>query len=179
MTRLYLRWAVILLAGAVLSVLVTQNYRAHIRPITPEQLLTETPSGSVRVIGMVQPGSLTIDPGVDPSTELRASFVLTGQEEELTVEYAGPDDDNLRELKTLVVIGRHRAPGQPFEANELGIIPNFSFITWAYLLTLLPLIIFLFGMEQRVALLYTVIKETTVYRPENGAEEGTKENIGE
>jgi hypothetical protein len=112
-----------------------------------------------------------------------AEFELAGPEADLLVHYDGPADDNLRELKTLVVVGHLNLTGpagsaksdgldrQRFEAHELDLLPNYGFITAAYLLALVPLALFLFGMERRVALLYTVIKGTTVYQPEAGTVE--------
>jgi hypothetical protein len=104
-----------------------------------------------------------------------AEFELAGQQAHLLVHYDGPADDNLRELKTLVVVGHLAANGaagsggldkQRFNAHALDLLPNYGFITAAYLLALIPLALFLFGMERRVAILYTVIKETTAYQPE-------------
>jgi cytochrome c-type biogenesis protein CcmE len=165
---LYVRWAGIAVAGIVIALLGAARYETKVKPITPEQLLGDHPAGTVRMIGLVQPGSLTLAPGAEASSPITATFELVGQSEHLPVRYTGPAEDNLRELKTLVVIGRFDPANRTFEAAEIDLLPNYGFITAAYLVTLLPLGLFLFGMERRVALLYTSIKETTVYQPEAG-----------
>lgn len=173
MRGLYLRWAGIIGVALVIVWLAAQHYDRAVKTITPEQLLQTRPVGTVRVIGLVQAGSLRITPqeGSTPPM-IQSEFELAGQQERLPVHYDGPADDNLRELKTLVVVG-HLNPegpdgssGRRFEAHEFDLLPNYGFITAAYLLALIPLGLFLFGMERRVALLYTVIKETTAYQPE-------------
>ncbi len=183
MTGFYLRWAGIAGVALVVAWLAAQHYDREVQTITPEQLLQTRPEGTVRVIGLVQAGSLTLVPQegsatppntTSPSTPsmILAEFELAGPEAHLLVHYDGPADDNLRELKTLVVIGHFTPAGpggldrQRFEAHDLDLLPNYGFITAAYLLALVPLALFLFGMERRVALLYTVIKETTAYQPE-------------
>jgi cytochrome c-type biogenesis protein CcmE len=190
MKGFYLRWAVVIGVALVLAWLAAQHYDREVRAVTPEQLLEARSEGTVRVIGMVQAGSLTIvpqeasaatpplTPPTTPSSTppmILAEFELAGQQAHLLVHYDGPADDNLRELKTLVVVGHLNAPGaagsagldkQRFDAHALDLLPNYGFITAAYLLALIPLVLFLFGMERRVAILYTVIKETTAYQPE-------------
>jgi len=184
MKGFYLRWAGIISVAIVLAWLAAQHYDRDVRTVIPEQLLEARSEGTVRVIGMVQAGSLTVVPqesstAPPPPTPtppmILAEFELAGQQARLLVHYDGPADDNLRELKTLVVVG-HLAPAgsassdrpgtQRFDAHALDLLPNYGFITAAYLLALLPLALFLFGMERRVAILYTVIKETTAYQPE-------------
>jgi len=189
----YLRWAGIISVALVLAWLAAQHYDREVRAVTPEQLLVARSEGTVRVIGMVQAGSLTIVPqetsaAMPPNTPpptptptppmILAEFELAGQQAHLLVHYDGPADDNLRELKTLVVVGHLTPAGAPgsassneldkqrFDAHALDLLPNYGFITAAYLLALVPLALFLFGMERRVAILYTVIKETTAYQPE-------------
>jgi len=166
---LYLRWVVVICVALVIAWLAAQHYDREVRPITPEALLQARPVGTVRVIGRVLAGSLTAAPSEPGGGSLLADFELAGEQTHLAVHYDGPADDNLRELKTLVVVGHLNAggPGEPrFEAHEFDLLPNYGFITAAYLLALIPLGLFLFGMERRVALLYTVIKETTAYQPE-------------
>ncbi|MBI3622170.1 MAG: hypothetical protein HY208_08305 [Nitrospirae bacterium] len=193
MKGFYLRWAVVIGVALVLAWLAAQHYDREVKTITPEQLLAARAEGTVRVIGMVQAGSLTsvpqeasatpsdTAPGATPPKTIPmilAEFELAGQQAHLLVHYDGPADDNLRELKTLVVVGHLAANGaagpavpnkpdtQRFEAHALDLLPNYGFIAAAYLLALIPLALFLFGMERRVAILYTVIKETTAYQPE-------------
>jgi cytochrome c-type biogenesis protein CcmE len=172
---LYIRWVVVIFVGLVIAWFAAQHYDREVKPITPEALLQTQPVGTVRVIGRVQAGSLTITPPESRGGPLLADFELAGEQAHLAVHYDGPEDDNLRELKTLVVVG-HLNPGvspggRRFEAHEFDLLPNYGFITAAYLLALIPLGLFLFGMERRVALLYTVMKETTVYQPEADAVE--------
>jgi cytochrome c-type biogenesis protein CcmE len=166
----YLRWGGIALAGLVLAALAAERYQSEVRPITPEQLREGAGSDRTRVIGMVQPGSLVVAPEASPEGAMEATFELAGPREHLPVHYLGPADDNLRELKTLVVVGRLDQAGGRFEADRLDLIPNFGFVAAAYLAALVPLALFLFLMERRVAVLYTVIKETTAYQPELHAE---------
>ena len=183
MRGLYLRWAGIIGIALVIAWLAAQHYDRAVKTITPGQLLQTRPVGTVRVIGLVQAGSLRVTPQEETTTPphtpamILADFELADQQERLPVHYDGPADDNLRELKTLVVVG-HLTPdgpdgpaGRRFEAHEFDLLPNYGFITAAYLLALIPMGLFLFGMERRVALLYTVIKETTTYQPERDAVE--------
>ncbi len=167
MTWFYLRWAVILAVGGLIAGLAFQNYRDQVAPVTPEQLIQFPVEGTVRVVGLVQPGSLVIDPEAATVEDFQAEFDLAGRLQHLPVRYRGPADDNLRELKTLVVVGQLDADGRILLANEFRIIPNYDYITAAYLLGLIPLALFLFVMERRVALLYTVIKTATPYQPES------------
>jgi len=166
MIWLYLRWGGIVLAGLVIAGIAAQRYAAEVRPITPEQLLGGEVSGRTRVIGMVQPGSLVVAPEASPQGEMEATFELAGAREQLPVHYLGPADDNLRELKTVVVVGRLDTAGGLFESGRLDLVPNYGFVTAAYLVALVPLALFLFLMERRVAVLYTVTKATTAYKPE-------------
>lgn len=168
MKGLYLRWVVVVCVALVIGWLAGQHYDREVRPISPEALLQTRPVGTVRVIGRVQAGSLTAAPPAGSGGTMVADFELTGVRAQVAVHYDGPVDDNLRELKTLVVIGHLGPDGLRFEGHELDLLPNYGFITAAYLLALIPLGLFLFSMERRVALLYTVIKETTVYQPEVG-----------
>jgi cytochrome c-type biogenesis protein CcmE len=166
MTRVYLRWGAVVLAGAALAVLAGQRYAAEVRPLTPDQLRQAVGTEQVRVIGMVQPGSLTVQSRGSDGTEMEATFELAGLDAPLPARYTGPADDNLRELKTIVIVGQINADDGEFATNEIDLVPNYGFITAAYLFGLIPLALVLFGMERRVALLYTVIKETTRYTSE-------------
>jgi len=166
MNWLYERWAAILLAAGLLALATAQHYRAAVAPMTPEEALRSKPAETLRVIGMVQAGTLAMGDSSSPQS-MQADFELAGDQEHLTVHYRGPADDNLRELKTLVVIGRLSADGRAIESAELDLVPNYGYITAAYLLSLGSLALFLFGMERRVALLYTDIKDAAIYQPES------------
>ena len=165
MNWLYERWAAILLAAGLLALATAQHYRAAVAPMSPEEALGSHPAGSIRIIGLVQAGTLVTSESAPAS--MQADFELAGDQEHLTVHYRGPADDNLRELKTLVVIGRLSADGRAIESAELDLVPNYGYITAAYLLSLGSLALFLFGMERRVALLYTDIKDAAIYQPES------------
>lgn len=166
MKGLYFRWVVVITVVLIIGWLADQHYEREVRPITPEVLLLNRPVGTVRVIGLVEAGSLTTTPPASPGGSLLADFELVGERARVAVHYDGPVDDNLRELKTLVVIGHLAPDGRRFEGHEFDLLPNYGFITAAYLLAFIPLGLFVFGMERRVALLYTMIKDTTVYQPE-------------
>jgi hypothetical protein len=91
-----------------------------------------------------------------------ARFDLAGAQDTLPVQYDGPPPDNLRELKTLVVIGRWDPASAVFLAHDIALVTNYGFVvgrTW------FPLA-FPFGMERRVTLLYREIKESRLYEPE-------------
>ena len=160
MTNLYLRWGGVLIVAIVLIVLTYNHYRDNLASLAPQQVKQESPTGDVRVLGMVQGGTLkTRDAG-------EATFTLLGKSATLPVHYQGPPPDNLRELKILILIGTWNAATQVFEARDIGIVPNYGFIAGAYLLGLLPLALFLFVMTRRVHFLYDEIKASKLYEEE-------------
>ena len=160
MTNLYIRWGGVLIVAVVLSVLTYQHYRDNLASLVPQQVKQDAPTGDVRVLGMVQGGTLqTREAG-------EATFTLLGKQATLPVHYQGPPPDNLRELKILVLIGTWNAATQVFEARDIGIVPNYGFIAGAYLLGLLPLALFLFAMSRRVHFLYDEIKASKLYEEE-------------
>lgn len=167
MTRgLYLRWAILVLAGLIIVTLGVRRYDREVRPISPETVLRSSPSGSVRVMGRVAAGSLSkSEPR--PGGTLQAAFSLTSEKGQVSVFYDGEEPDNLRELKTLVVVGEWDPETGRLLAREIDLIPNIGFVIAAYL-NLIPLFLFLFIMERKVALLYNEIKETRVYESEAG-----------
>ena len=160
MTNLYIRWGGVLVVAIVLIVLTYNHYRDNLASLVPEQVRKESPAGDVRVLGMVQGGTLeTREAGV-------ATFTLLGEQATLPVHYQGPPPDNLRELKILILIGTWNATAQVFEARDIGIIPNYGFVAGAYFLGLLPLVLFLFAMSRRVHFLYDEIKASKLYEEE-------------
>ena len=160
MTNLYLRWGGVLIVAIVLIVLTYNHYRDNLASLVPQQVKQEAPTGDVRVLGMVQGGTLkTREAG-------EATFTLLGEQATLPVHYQGPPPDNLRELKILVLIGTWNAATQVFEARDIGIVPNYGFIAGAYLLGLLPLALLLFAMTRRVHFLYDEIKASKLYEEE-------------
>ena len=160
MTNLYIRWGGVLVVAIVFIVLTYNHYRDNLASLVPQQVKQEAPTGDVRVLGMVQGGTLqTHDAG-------EATFTLLGKQTTLPVHYQGPPPDNLRELKILVLIGTWNAATQVFEARDIGIVPNYGFIAGAYLLGLLPLALLLFAMTRRVHFLYDEIKASKLYEEE-------------
>jgi cytochrome c-type biogenesis protein CcmE len=161
MNGFYLRWVIILLMGALIASFGFWRYQREVASLSPAELLQEKPTGGVRVLGTVKPGTLV--QGKSPG---EAWFELTDAKHHLTVYYTGPEDENLRELKTLVVVGQWDAGSSEFQARELAVVPNYGFITSAYIVSIIPIGLFLFVMERRIRLLYADIKGTTVYEPE-------------
>ena len=160
MTNLYLRWGGVLIVAIVLIVLTYNHYRDNLASLAPQQVKQESPTGDVRVLGMVQGGTL------ETRGAGEATFALLGESTSLPVHYEGPPPDNLRELKILVLIGMWNADTQVFEARDIGIVPNYGFIAGAYFLGLLPLALLLFAMNRRVNFLYEEIKASKLYEEE-------------
>lgn len=156
MKRLYLRWAGLVVVGLSLAILTLRHYESAIKPLAPDALFHAPPRQSARVIGIVEAGSLE-----------GASFVLLGRTARLAVRYTGPAHHALRELKTLTVEGRLDPVSRTFHAHRIFPPPHYGFIAAAYLLTLVPLGLFLFMMEQRLAMLYNEIKHTKAYEWED------------
>jgi hypothetical protein len=138
-----------------------RHYTNDLKSISPGQLLALQPAQKIRVEGIVQAGSLSYVPGSH-----EASFELAGEKEKVPVHYSGEAPENLRELKTLVVVGSWDPSARRFEAREIEGVPNFGFVTGAYLAGMIPLTLFLFSMERRVELLYNRIKNTKLYESE-------------
>ncbi len=161
MTGLYLRWSAFVIAAAVIVVLASRYFEQHLTSLTPEEVVSLQPNRVVRVIGLVKGGTLHGD-----LESGHARFELAGAQEALSVQYDGPPPENLRELKTLVVIGSLDPSSGTFLAYELALVTNYGYVVGAYLIGLLPLAFFLFGMERKVALLYQEIKESKLYEPE-------------
>jgi cytochrome c-type biogenesis protein CcmE len=167
MRWLYIRWGGILLAGLIITFLGLQHYRLEVETISPEQLLQERHTGTVRVLGTVQAGSLSTSEK-DATSPYQARFKLSGEKEALSVFYIGTMPDNLRELKSLVVVGQWNPSTEVFDAHDIQILPNYGYVTAAYLIVMIPMGLFLFRMERKVELLYTEIKAAKVYEPEGG-----------
>ncbi len=151
-----------MLVGLWIVAVGAQYYYREVRPLTPEQVTREHPAGSIRMLGMVEAGSIVKGAA---STPIR--FSLIGNEQRIPVVYQGNDPDSLRDLKTLVVVGQWDDTSQRFLAQKINLTPNYGFITAAYLV-MVPLALFLFLMERRVRLLYNEIKLSKIYEPEVG-----------
>jgi cytochrome c-type biogenesis protein CcmE len=168
MKWLYIRWGGILLAGLIITLLGVQRYYREVITISPEQLLQKQSTGTVRILGTVQAGSLSVVNG-DSASAFQATFRLSsGEREVLSVLYTGERPDNLRELKSLVVVGRWNPSTQVFESHEIQLLPNYGYVAAAYLSVMIPMGLFLFRMERKVELLYTEIKSAKVYEPGGG-----------
>ncbi len=155
----YIRWGAVLAVATGLATLTVHHYREHLASFVPQEVASESPAGEIRVVGMVQSGTLTGNVSAGDAT-----FTLTGQDASLPVAYQGPPPDNLRELKTLIAIGTWNASERVFKARDLGIVPNYGFVAGAYVVGLLPLAMFLFAMSRRVNLLYEEMKASRLYR---------------
>ncbi len=110
---------------------------------------------------MVQSGTLKGD-----LEQGEATFTLVDGSASLAVEYQGPPLENIRELKTLVLIGRWDSQSQTFKARDTALIHNFGFVAAAYLISVLALGWMVFAMNQRVMVLFKEIKESKLYEPE-------------
>ena len=145
--------------GIFIGLLGMQRYYRDVNALSPEQLLREQPIQTVRVLGRIEAGSLMKE-------ETGMKFLLSGESEKVPVSYRGEETDSLRELKTLVIVGKWDPSAHKFDAQKVSITPNYGFVTAAYLLSLIPLGLFLFHMERKVALLYIMIKQEKAYQPE-------------
>ncbi|MCY3729443.1 MAG: cytochrome c maturation protein CcmE [Nitrospira sp.] len=160
MRNLYIRWGGVCIIAIAFIMLTYNHYRDNLASLAPRQVKQEAPAGDIRVLGMVQGGTL------ETRGAGKATFALLGESASLQVQYEGPPPDNLRELKILILIGRWNAATQVFEARDIGIVPNYGFIAGAYLLGLLPLALLLFAMSRRVYFLYDEIKASKLYEEE-------------
>jgi len=165
MRRIYVRWIVLSIVFGVIAVLGVSRYNKEVRTISPKKLLAGQPVSDLRVMGRVDAGSLVKGTGNKP---FRFTLSGEGEGEKVPVFFPGDDQETLRELKTIVVIGQWDKKEMAFKAREIALIPNYGFITYAYLASLIPLAFFLFLMERKVALLYIMIKEEKPYQPETG-----------
>ncbi len=58
MTAFYLRWGILVVGATILVVLTYRNYEENLVTMTPEQVLAKSPTGEVRVKGLVRGGTL-------------------------------------------------------------------------------------------------------------------------
>lgn len=161
MKSFYLRWGVLILVFAVIGFLGLVRYNRDVRTISPKILLAQPSSAGIRLMGMIEAGSLK-----GGSEGLPFRFNLSSEASKIPVVFSGDDADTLRALKTIVAVGHWHAEKGVFEAAEIALTPNYGFVTSAYIFSLIPLILFIFSMERRVALLYVMIKEEKVYQAE-------------
>ncbi len=168
--RLYVQWTVITIAAALVAVAAARYYDRHLTTVTPEAVVANAAGPSVvRVQGQVAAGTLEGDPAAG-----RATFRLSGEGAGLPIQYEGPPPENLRELKTLVIIGQWDADAGVFRAHDVALVTNYGFVVGAYLAGFLPIAVFLFAMERRVRRLYAEIRQTKLYEPESVAHVDTR-----
>ncbi len=162
MMSFYIRWAVLILIFGSIGCMGLARYNREVKTLSPKDLLASESASGLRLMGMIDAGSFVRTTGSEPTR-----FNLSEDGEKVAVVFSGDDvDDTLRELKTVVVIGGWDREANQFAASEMALIPNYGFISGAYLLSLIPLAFFLFFMERRVAILYVMIKEEKVYQAE-------------
>lgn len=145
--------------GLIIGLLGLQRYHREVIAISPAQFFREPPAQPVRVWGMIEAGSIKKE-------ETRLTFLLSGEGERVPVSYRGEDTESVRELKTLVIEGKWDPSTRTLDAQKISLTPNYGFVTAAYLVSLVPLGLFLFHMERKVALLYIMIKQEKAYQPE-------------
>ena len=162
MTWFYARWAVMVIVVVGIASLTSQHYQQNLASLSPRAILSHSPAGTtVRVQGMVKSGTLKGHP-----EEGHAQFELVDGTSSLAVDYDGPPPENLRELKTLVLIGQWDSDAQMFRAHEIALVTNYGFVVSAYLVALMPLSLFLFAMSRRVSFLFQEIKQSKLYEAE-------------
>jgi len=154
----YFRWGVILVLGLMVVSQGVQRYYRDVVTLSPVELIHQSPVETVRVMGTVIGGSLMRK---DSQNDL--FFVIEDQGREIPVHFIGSEAEGLRELKTIVVEGRWDSSTGELKGERIRVIPNYGFISAAYLFSFIPIILFLFHTERKVKLLYSQIKETKVY----------------
>jgi len=164
MKRLYFRWLALLFLFGAIGFLGLVRYKQDVQTISPAQLLAAPSAASVRLLGMVSPGTL-----VRGAEGELTRFDLSAEGKSIPVQIVEDEEETLRELKTVVIVGKWDSARNVLNGGEIALVPNYNFITSAYLLSLIPLGFFLFHMERRVAMLYVTIKQEKLYEPEAGA----------
>ena len=159
-TRLSIRWIAILAVGAVIVSLGVCRYQNAVAAVAVDLFAANPVEGVVRVAGRIAAGSVTLQAD-------GRSFDLTGEKGAIRVRYVGPENDDIRDLKTLVMIGKWNAAERILIADRIALAPNAEFVVAAYIAGLAPLAFFLFWMERNVERLYAEIKAEVVYTPEN------------
>ena len=162
MTWFYVRWLGLFILSMVFVFLVDQRYTHTLKTIPLKTVRTQPASQTpVRVMGMVSSGSLQGNLG-----EGQAAFELVDGADTLAVLYNGLPPENLRELKTVVMIGQWDPAAQVFHAHEMGLVPHFGFVVSAYAVAFLPIMVIIFFMGRKVMLLFQEIKQSKLYEPE-------------
>lgn len=141
-TRNWLAVAVMMLAVIGFAY---DRYLCAVASVPPQVFATMAEGASVRVLGRVQAGSVKRE-----GDNLR--FVLEDGGAAIQVSYRGPDQDMVRELKTLLVFGK-RLPDGSMEAGGVSIAANYDFITAAYVLGIGLLLAFAWVQERAVRIM--------------------------
>lgn len=162
MTGLYARWAIIVGGILLLALMTFQQYQRDLSTISLATVLNSpATSEPVRIQGMVKSGTLAGAVG-----QGQATFELMDGSTTLPVEYIGPPLENIRELKTIVLLGHLDHETKIFKAKDTALINNFGFVAAAYLIAVLSLGWAIFAMSQRVMVLFKEIKDEKLYEPE-------------
>ena len=114
--RFFLILTVVVVAGALLTLVFTSFTGALVYFYTPTELLAQTPGLSdkkIRMGGMVQEGSL-----VREKESLKIRFLVTDGKNQLPVRYEGMLPDLFREGQGVIVEGPWK-PGQDFSADTI------------------------------------------------------------
>lgn len=161
MINFYLRWGGLLIVAIVFGVLTYNYYQKNLASLSPSEVKRKAPIQEIRVSGMVKSGTLkgSVETG-------DVQFELIKNNSGIAIHYQGLPPDSLRELKTLVLIGKWSTADNIFNARDISLVPNYGFVIGAYLISTLPLVIFLFFMNRRVRILYEEIKITKIYQEE-------------
>ena len=163
MTGFYARWAIMVGGLLLLTMMTYHQYQRDLSTISLAAVINQpATSETVRIQGMVKSGTLSgaVEQG-------QATFELIDGPTTLPVEYAGPPLENIRELKTMVLIGHLDQETKIFKAKDTALINNFGFVAAAYLVTIISLCWALFAMGQRVMVLFKEIKDEKLYEPVN------------
>ena len=149
-------------ATLVLAFMTYNHYHQHLSTVALNELKTSSPAGKeVRVQGMVKSGTLKGE-----TQQGQATFELIEGSINVPVSYQGPPLENIRELKTMVLIGKWDNEARLFRAKDTALMDNFGFVAAAYLIAIIPMGWVLFAMGQRVMVLFKEIKEEKLYEPE-------------
>ncbi len=159
--KINIRWGVILLLLCIIIGLAVVRYYKEVYAMTPEQLMIARPEGVIRVLGRVKAGTLQAN-AEGATFEISSA---SGGETSIVVRHQGKPYENLREMKVLVIHGIWDTGKMELSAQKFSLVPNFHFVTAAYLLTLIPLGLFLFFMERSMIITSLQIKDERGYQP--------------
>ncbi len=154
-----LRLGVIVATAVVIMALSVYRYNREVRTTAPGQLVYYPSTFGVRVLGIIEAGSILRTP-----TEL--FFDLSKEGGRVRVRYIGEKTDDLRDLKTIVVVGNWDKTENELIGTQIALDPHYGFVAAAYAIAFGALAVFLFTMEREKAALYLQIKQEQIYQPE-------------